>query len=57
MVNGMYRPAFLNDLGCCGCQSGTKADETGGGFDLSSIPTWAWIAAAVVGGFLILKKK
>lgn len=57
MVNGLYRPSYLNDLGCCGCQGPTATDTSTGGFDFSSIPTWAWIAAAVVGGFLILKKK
>lgn len=59
MVNGFYRPAYLNDLGCCGCETGTAAaDQTGGGgFDLSSIPTWAWWVAAGIGAFMILRKK
>lgn len=58
MVNGFYRPAFLNDLGCCGCESSSAAaaDATGG-FDLSSIPTWAWWVAAGIGAFMILRKK
>lgn len=61
MVNGQYRRGLhdLSDMGCCGCGSaGTMpATEPHPGFDLSSVPTWAWIAAAVVGGFMLLKKK
>jgi hypothetical protein len=57
MVNGHYRPVgYLGDLGCCGCQGSAPA-TTGSGFDLSSIPTWAWWVAAGVGAFMLLKKK
>ncbi len=55
MVNGHYRPAYLGDLGACGCQVGATADA-GSGFDLSSIPLWAWIAAGAA-VFLMMTKK
>jgi hypothetical protein len=47
---------MLADLDNCGCQTGA-APPAADGFDFSSIPTWAWIAAAVFAGAMILKKK
>lgn len=55
MINGMYRPSYMGDLGCCGCQSATPMQGPSG-FDFASIPMWAWIAAGV-GAFFLLSKK
>jgi hypothetical protein len=45
----------LADYMGCGCAS-PPADSTAGGFDLASIPLWAWIALGA-GAFLLMSKK
>jgi MYXO-CTERM domain-containing protein len=55
-ANGHYTPAYLNDLGCCGCQSAPATTPAPSEFDFHSIPLWVWIAAGA-GAFLLLSKK
>lgn len=54
-ANGIYSPRYMNDLGCCGCQSAPTA-PVATGFDPSSIPMWVWVAAAA-GAFILFSKK